>query len=42
MMKFSPELIALAYSLCGEFENRTQAIAELAQFVHLRLWQRPS
>lgn len=40
-MKFSPELIALAHYLCGEFDNRAQAIAEPARFVHLRLWQRP-
>lgn len=40
-MKFSPELIALAHYLCGEFDNRDQAIAEPARFVHLRLWQRP-
>lgn len=40
-MAFSPELIALAQYLCGEFENREQAIAEPARYVHLRLWQRP-
>ena len=41
-MQFSPELVALAHCLCGEFDNQKQAIAEPAQFVHLRLWQRPS
>ena len=40
-MKFSPELVALAHYLCGEFDNQKQAIAEPARFVHLRLWQRP-
>lgn len=40
-MKFSPELLTLAHYLCGEFDNRAQAIAEPARFVHLRLWQRP-
>jgi hypothetical protein len=40
-MVFSPELVALAQYLCGEFENREQAIAEPARYVHLRLWQRP-
>lgn len=40
-MEFSPELVALAHYLCGEFDNREQAIAEPARFVHLRLWQRP-
>lgn len=40
-MTFSPELIALAQYLAGEFDNREQAIAEPAWYVHLRLWQRP-
>nr|WP_290222964.1 chromophore lyase CpcT/CpeT [Trichocoleus desertorum] len=40
-MQFSPELVALAHCLCGEFDNQKQAIAEPARFVHLRLWQRP-
>lgn len=37
----SPELIALARYMAGEFENSDQAIAEPAWYVHLRLWQRP-
>lgn len=40
-MTFSPNLIALARYLAGEFDNQEQAIAEPAWFVHLRLWQRP-
>lgn len=40
-MPFSPALIALAHYLAGEFDNREQAIAEPAWYVHLRLWQRP-
>ena len=40
-MTFSPELIALAEYMAGEFDNREQAIADPAMFVHLRLWQRP-
>lgn len=40
-MNFSPALIALANYLAGEFDNREQAIANPAWFVHLRLWQRP-
>ena len=31
----------LAQYLSGEFENRDQAIADPAWFVHLRLWHRP-
>jgi CpeT/CpcT family (DUF1001) len=38
---FSPELIALARYMAGEFENRDQAIADPVWYVHLRLWQRP-
>ncbi len=34
-------LMALATYLAGEFENRDQAAAEPAWYVHLRLWQRP-
>ncbi len=34
-------LRALATYLSGEFENREQAAAEPAWYVHLRLWQRP-
>jgi hypothetical protein len=40
-MPFSPELIALAHYLAGEFDNKEQALAEPAWYVHLRLWQRP-
>ena len=40
-MNFSPELIALARYMAGEFDNQQQAIAEPAWYVHLRLWQRP-
>lgn len=38
---FSPELIALASYMAGEFDNREQAIAVPAWYVLLRLWQRP-
>ena len=40
-MTKSKELIALASYLAGEFDNRQQALAEPAWYVHLRLWQRP-
>ncbi|MBG1267716.1 chromophore lyase CpcT/CpeT [Nostoc sp. WHI] len=40
-MIFSPQLICLGEYLTGEFDNREQAIAEPAWYVHLRLWQRP-
>lgn len=40
-MNFSPELIALGRYLAGEFDNRQQAIADPAWYVHLCLWQRP-
>lgn len=40
-MTFSPELIALAQYLAGEFDNEQQASSEPAWYVHLRLWQRP-
>jgi len=40
-MTKSTELIALTSYLAGEFDNRQQAIAEPAWYVHLRLWQRP-
>ncbi len=40
-MTSSPELIALAQYLAGEFDNREQALAEPAWYVHLRLWQIP-
>ncbi|OLP19601.1 chorismate mutase [Leptolyngbya sp. 'hensonii'] len=38
---YSPELLALARYLAGEFENREQAISEPVWYVHLRLWHRP-
>lgn len=34
-------LQTLAHYLSGEFENTSQAAAEPAWYVHLRLWQRP-
>ncbi len=40
-MTFSPELIALARYMAGEFDNQQQAIAEPTWYVHLRLWLRP-
>ncbi|MEB3177628.1 MAG: chromophore lyase CpcT/CpeT [Nostocaceae cyanobacterium] len=40
-MALSPELLALANYLAGEFDNREQALAEPVWYVHLRLWQRP-
>jgi hypothetical protein len=40
-MSFSPQLLALADYLSGEFDNREQALAEPVWYVHLRLWHRP-
>lgn len=40
-MSISPTLRTLATYLAGEFDNREQAIADPAWYVHLRLWQRP-
>ena len=40
-MTISPELIALAHYMAGEFDNREQALAYSAWYVHLCLWQRP-
>lgn len=37
----TPELKALASYMAGEFDNREQAIADPAWYVHLHLWQRP-
>ena len=37
----STELNTLADYMTGEFENKAQAIADPAWFVHLRLWQKP-
>lgn len=40
-MALSPLLVTLARYMAGEFDNREQAIADPAWYVHLRLWQRP-
>lgn len=40
-MSLDPTLVMLARFMAGEFDNREQAIADPAWFVHLRLWQRP-
>jgi len=40
-MNFSPQLIALATYLAGEFSNQPQAIEQPAWYVNLRLWIRP-
>ncbi len=40
-MSFAPNLIALGQYLAGKFDNREQALADSAWFVHLHLWQRP-
>lgn len=40
-MNFSPELMALARYLAGEFDNQAQATAEPVWYVHLHLWHRP-
>ena len=40
-MNVSDELIALSHYLAGEFDNRTQSLAQPAWFVHLNLWMRP-
>lgn len=37
----SPELQALGNYLAGKFDNKTQALAQPAWFVHLHLWMRP-
>ena len=37
----SPQLIALATYLAGEFSNQAQAIEQPAWYVNLRLWIRP-
>lgn len=36
-----PCLTTIKEYLAGEFENKEQAMAEPAWFVHLRMWQRP-
>jgi CpeT/CpcT family (DUF1001) len=38
-MRFSPQLLALAEYLSGDFDNREQALNDPAWYVHLRLWQ---
>jgi hypothetical protein len=40
-MNCSPQLLTLGNYLAGEFDNREQALAEPAWFVHLRLWHTP-
>jgi hypothetical protein len=40
-MALATSLQTLAHHLAGEFDNRTQAIAEPAWFVHLKLWHCP-
>lgn len=40
-MTLSPQLLTLANYLAGEFDNREQALAQPAWYVHLHLWQRP-
>ena len=40
-MNFSPQIIALANYLAGEFNNKPQAIEQPAWYVHLKLWIRP-
>ncbi|MEM7555250.1 MAG: chromophore lyase CpcT/CpeT [Cyanobacteria bacterium P01_A01_bin.84] len=40
-MNYSPHLTTLGKYLAGEFDNKEQAIAEPAWYVHLRMWQRP-
>lgn len=40
-MNFSPQLIALAHYLAGEFTNQNQALEQPAWYVNLRLWIRP-
>lgn len=41
VMNLSFTLTTLAHYLAGEFDNRSQALAEPAWYVHLRLWLRP-
>jgi len=40
-MDTAAALPALVQLLAGEFDNRAQALADPAWYVHLRLWQRP-
>jgi CpeT/CpcT family (DUF1001) len=39
--EMSKPLIKLAQYMAGQFENKLQAIADPAWYVHLHLWQRP-
>ncbi len=39
-MILSQQLLTLAHYLVGEFDNREQALADPAWYVHLRLWHR--
>jgi len=41
-MSISEDVITLAQFLAGEFENKEQAMADPAWYVHLKLWQRPT
>ena len=40
-MNFSPQIIALANYLAGEFDNQPQATEQPAWYVNLKLWIRP-
>jgi hypothetical protein len=40
-MSLAPNLMALGDYLAGKFDNREQALADSAWFVHLHLWQIP-
>lgn len=40
-MPFSSQLLTLGEYLCGEFENKDQALAEPVWYVNLKMWQRP-
>lgn len=40
-MSLPAQLLTLANYLSGEFDNREQALADPAWYVHLRLWHRP-
>jgi hypothetical protein len=41
MAPLSSALLTLGRYLAGEFENRAQALAEPAWYVHLKVWHRP-
>lgn len=40
-MSYTPELVALARCLAGEFSNQAQALESPVWYVNLRLWHRP-